>query len=480
MRHSFRIWVLCFFSGTSLAFGMEALPFAGGFLIFTLLLLWKRFSRAALFGAVFLLAGFFWSAFLLRTYAVKQTQVPTDARVDITATILREVEQRRKTQQVVAGSMTFDGQPVPGQVIVRLPLLPRVRIFDRITFDCRFELPEPIETDGRIFRYDWFLAGQGVHAVCPFPKNVAALGRDADFREPLFAAKRAFIQTLGRIFPEPEAGLLTGLLLGRASAQETSIREDFAYAGLSHIIAVSGWNITMVMLLLESVLLTVLPRRRAFPLVLAAIGVYVLLVGLEGSVLRAAIMGSIVAYGRTRGQRGDTINILLFAGFLMVMIKPYWLLFDVGFQLSMLATLGLILTSTPISERLRFFPDRFAMRETAAASMVAIVFTLPISVYVFGSLPVYSLFANLLVVPLLPYASLAGATAVLAGMLLFPAGMFLARVPEGILLFITRIAEGFHELPFARIVVPAISGWVLVALYVLPVAYFMMRRRAHA
>jgi competence protein ComEC len=233
----------------------------------------------------------------------------------------------------------------------------------------------------------------------------------------------------------------------------------------------------MVILLVEGMLLRVLPRRAAFPAILAAVVLYCLLVGAEGSIVRAGIMGALVAFGKTFGRKGDLINILLFAGALMVLFRPALLLYDVGFQLSVVATFGLLTAADAVSGRLAFLPVALEFRETAAASVTALLFTLPISLLTFGALPLFTLAANLLSVPLLPFASLLGGAAVLLGMAFAPLGQAAALLAEGILFFIIRIAEGFAKLPGSRVPLPAFSAWVLVAVSLGGIVLFLLVRR---
>lgn len=491
MSRRFRFTALCFFAGVSLAFGADGLPFAAGFVVCALFFLERAAYIPLLLGCGALLIGFFWTGTRIAAYGRTQAALPLETRADLSGVIARDVEQRADAQRVTLGALSLNGAPLSGQIALSLPLLPTVSVFEKVQVACTLHKPEPLEEDGRVFHYEWFLAGQNVHATCSRPYSFTVLDSTPDIRAPgsalraspvtlrapLFTAKQAFLASLQRIFPEPEGSLLTGLLLGRASAQETSIRTSFAQTGLSHIVAVSGWNITMVIVLVESGLLKVMKRRYALPLVLFVVLLYVLLVGAEGSVIRAAIMGSLVASGRAFGRQGDTINILIVAAVTMIFARPFWLLFDVGFQLSLLATLGLIVASNPLAEKLRFLPSTFEIKETAAASMVAILFTLPISLWTFGTLPFFALFANLLTVPLLPFASILGGVAGLAGIVHPALGSAIGILPQGMLFFVTRVAEGFAGVPHGLLLVPGFSPWILVAAMVFPAGVMRFARR---
>lgn len=465
MRHLFRFGALSFFTGIALAFPAQGMPFAALFGVLALLCIRGRLQLALLIGGIALPFGFFLAGFQIARYEDAAAQFPQE-RTTFTGTVVRDIEQRRAHQLAVVGDLRAEGTEMRGRILLRFPLSVDARVFDQVTFICRPELPEPILEDGRTFYYNLFLAGQGIHAVCSFPRKVAVEGRRGNIRGVLFTIKHALTEKLGQVYPEPEASLLTGLLLGRASAEETSIKESFAATGLSHIVAVSGWNVTMVILLVESLLLTFLMRKHALPVVLGMVLVYVLLVGAEGSVVRAGIMGSIVVLGRTFGRKADMVNVLIVASLAMVLMRPFWLLFDIGFQLSVVATLGLMTFSGPLAKRLAFIPGVFGIRETASASIVANLFTLPLTLYTFGTLPGFALPANLLTVPLLPFASLFGFAATLVSFAVEPLGRMLALVPEGMLAFVIRIAEGFAALPFT-IALPGFSAWTVAIVFAL-------------
>ncbi|MFA6511586.1 MAG: ComEC/Rec2 family competence protein [Patescibacteria group bacterium] len=481
MSHRFRFSILCFFAGVSLAFGEAGLPFAVGFFMLAVSFMRHRVDMFLIFGAVAFFGGFMWTQYCIHTHESVTAHFLFDERAEVQGVISRDVEQRVDAQRVTLGRLQINGQEAQGQIVLSLPVLPSVVVFDEIKITCTIRKPESIEDNGRIFYYQWFLAGQNVHATCSRPYAFTKLGAVDDIRAPLFAVKQQFLGSIKRIFPEPEGSLLTGILLGRASAQETSIRTSFSQTGLSHIVAVSGWNITMVIVLVEAGLLKVMKRRLALPLVLGCVLLYVLLVGAEGSVIRAAIMGALVVVGRAFGRQGDTMNILLCAAFVMIVIRPYWLLFDVGFQLSVLATVGLVVASTPLAERIQFLPSVFELRDTVAASIVAILFTLPISLWTFGTFPLFALLANILTVPLLPLASLFGGVAALLGLIHPMLGSAVGSIAQGMLFFVTRVAEGFAHVPHALVLVPGFSAWVLVVAMVVPVyAFQLLRWRRHA
>jgi competence protein ComEC len=166
----------------------------------------------------------------------------------------------------------------------------------------------------------------------------------------------------GRIdaaLPEPHSTLLAGLWMGDDSFSD-SWSDVFRQVGISHIVAASGSNIALVANLCSTALFTLgVVRQRAFIIILASMFGFVVLSGGESAVTRAAIMAALTLVARDLGRATSARNIYLLTVTAMVVESPLRLRYDPGFQLSALATLGLLLWSRPLSERLSFLPERF-------------------------------------------------------------------------------------------------------------------------
>ena len=158
---------------------------------------------------------------------------------------------------------------------------------------------------------------------------------------------KAQVQTqLEKLWPEPESSFMAGLLYGSKSGLPKELSNNFSRTGITHIIAVSGFNITII----ASVLMTLaiaagLDRRRAFWLVVGAEIFFVVFTGLSASAVRAGVMGVLALTAQYIGRTSRIGNALAFTAAVMVLVNPYVLLYDAGFQLSFLATIGLVYVS---------------------------------------------------------------------------------------------------------------------------------------
>ena len=302
----------------------------------------------------------------------------------------------------------------------------------------------------------------------PFP------GFDLRHAGPLDGLREALAEPLRRLVPEPEGGIVRGIVLGERAAVDADLAAAFARSGTSHLLAISGFNMTLV-----ATGVALLARGRMRPAITAALTVscvlaYSVLVGLAPSVARAAVMAVVASLGLAFGRRPATDNALALAIATMVGIDAS-AIGDVGFLLSATATGGLLYLGDPISRRLGFLPG--AIRQGLATTLAATLPTIPIIAAVFGRVSLVSPLANLVAVPLFPPLMLAGAATASLGVV----SLDLAQLPgllAYVLAFLLRIVvETSAALPLASLAVPdgplaglAYGALVAVALFIGPAA----------
>ncbi len=232
---------------------------------------------------------------------------------------------------------------------------------------------------------------------------------------------------LREILPDPEAGLLIGILLGDESSIPWEVEQAFARSGLSHIVAISGYNITLLTALSLTIFTRLLGRRIALWGTLILIPVYALFVGASASVVRASIMGALTVIAWMLGRSHDALNALSFSAFLMTLWDPA-AMEDIGFQLSFAATMGLLFLAPPLEAwaqgtMARLFRDPQAgtiveiLRETLLVSLAAQIATAPLMLYHFRELSLVAPLANLLTLPMQPLVMALGIPAAIGAML---------------------------------------------------------------
>lgn len=254
------------------------------------------------------------------------------------------------------------------------------------------------------------------------------------------------------LVPEPESGILLGIVLGERASVSQDLARAFAVSGTTHLLAISGFNMTLVGTAVALAL-----RGRARPVAraiatVAAIVTYSLLVGLAPSVMRAALMASVASLGLASGRRAATANALCVAVTAMLFADPAAIA-DLGFVLSAAATAGLVLWQAPLAARFSRLPG--ALSEGLATTLAASAPTLPIVAAAFGRVSIVSPIANLVAVPLFPPLMLTGAAASAVGAMSLDLARPVALVAYGCALALRSVVEIFAALPVAAVSVPS-------------------------
>ncbi len=226
---------------------------------------------------------------------------------------------------------------------------------------------------------------------------------------PVYSFRSKVISVFKSYLPSDEASLLLGIVFGIKESFSEDFYEDLRTAGVLHVIAASGMNVSMLGALLAGFFGTFLTRQIAVLLTIFGIFVFTAIAGFEASIVRAAIMGTLAFSAQILGKQSWAFFGLLISGFLMLFVSPA-LLFDIGFQLSFSATLGLIYISPLIDKMFRFkkIPLVRFISEDANTTISAQIATLPIILSNFGNFSLFSVFANVLVLWTVPILMIIG------------------------------------------------------------------------
>ncbi len=461
-------------------FGIEASLFAL-FLGMSLFVYWflVRFGSSA--SVVFLVSLFFIAGgFGMLRMDLKKSHPSAVAvlehlgeKVKAEGVVIAEPDERSSTQRLAVRLHSLGGKNTDEKILVVADRFPAVSFGDRIAIAGTLEEPEVFETDsGRIFDYPSYLAKDDIRYQMSFARvEVISEGEGNPIVAGLLSLKRRFLEGVGRVIPEPGSSLLGGLLLGAKRSLGEDLEEEFRTAGLIHIVVLSGYNLTIIA---EAVMksLSFLPRFTALGAGAFSIVLFALMTGSSATVVRASIMALLVLLAQAIGRRYDISRALLLAAVFMLLHNPAILVFDPSFQLSFLATLGLIYGSPLLEERLRFVPEKFGLRQISAATLATQIVVLPLLLYQTGQFSLVSLPANLFVLPFIPLTMflgfLAGCVALFSSILSLPFA-FLAYLP---LLYILFMSHFFASLPFASIAIPPLPFFVIIFWYVLYMVLF--------
>ena len=358
-------------------------------------------------------------------------------------------EQRAFLRLYVAATVDTPGW----RVYAWLPRHPALVPGDLVSVEGQLDPPPP-NAPG----FAGFLAARGAVGTLK-AGSLALVAHGSGLRSAVERLRWSIDGLLGRALPEPEAGLAAGILVGLRERVSRIVADDFTTTGLTHVVAISGWNIALVAGIATGLLrATGLGRRWRSLLVMAAIAGYTLLAGAEASVVRAAVMGGVVLLAREGGRPADAAAALGLACWGLLIADPD-MVTDIGLQLSLAATAGLLALGGPAEAAVQRLSAGRAPRwfcETLGVSLAAQVATLPLILLHFGRLSLISPLANLLVAPVVPLAMLGALVGALLGPLLVAPIVHLLLAPVSLLAWLplaamVRGAALLSGVPFASV-----------------------------
>lgn len=338
-------------------------------------------------------------------------------------------------------------------------------------------LQKPTSFEG--FDYAQYLARFNIHSVMYRPGISRNIPDEFSPKPPslnkiiihkfwtvLLSIKQQFESHMNKTFSsEPSSSFMAGLLLGSRKGIPDELSEAFRITGLTHIIAISGYNITLIVSILMAFFK---PFGRRNAIILSAVGIilFTLFVGASPAVVRACIMGLISLLALSSKRKGDITLTLLMTACIMIGWNPKILFYDVGFQLSFLATMGLIYVSPLLEPYFLWLPQKLAIRESILLTLSAQITALPIILMNFQNLSVVSPLSNMLISgPILPLAMLFGFIGTMMSFIWLSAAKIIAAPAYLLLAYVTNITWLTAQLPYAMVEVPWFDQKLLLAYF---------------
>ena len=445
------------------------------------LLLWRDDARVRLGSLCALMLALGAGRFLLAVTRFDETSLATYndvGWVTLEGVVAGEPDERETytNLRVQAERLTLpDGAEleVEGLALVKADRYPQRYYGDRILVEGLLETPPVLEK----FSYREYLARQGIHSliqraqVTPLAENQAS-----PLLYYLFAFKRQAQSIIASILPEPQAALLTGILLGVETGIPANLMDDFSATGTTHIIAISGFNITIISGIFAGLAERLFGKRRAVWIAIAGVVVYTIFVGASAAVLRAALMGMLYLWGRHLGRATFAPASLAAAAIGMTAWNPYTL-WDVGFLLSLAATMGLVLYTEPLEKLFEQALARLTSAERAQkivglinealiVTLAAQISTTGIILHYFGRLSLVTLLTNFLILPAQSYLMIAGGIATLLGLVFRPLGQIVGWIAWVFLTYTIEMVRLTARVPFASVPVH-MDGWMVWGYYAL-------------
>ncbi|MEA5555319.1 ComEC/Rec2 family competence protein [Nodularia spumigena] len=361
---------------------------------------------------------------------------------------------------------------VTGKLYVTVPILQATGLYpgQQIAVTGVLYKPRTASNPGA-FDFQKFLQQQGIFAGLT-GRQINVLDQYDERKWGWWQVRQRIVRSQVRWLGVPAGPLVSAMVLGsRAVDLPYDIRDLFVKAGLAHTLAASGFHVSLVLGLILQ-----LTRRASkgtqFTFGCLALIIFLSLTGFQPSVLRAVIMGFAALVGLLLNRKVKQFGSLLLAVTILLLINPLWI-WDLGFELSFLATLGLIVTVPALVKRLDWLP--LAIASLIAVPLAATIWTLPVQLYVFGVMPAYGVLLNIISTPLIATISIGGIISAIAA-LVWPAG---GSALAGVLYFPTdwliKLVEVFSNLPGNYLRVGSISTWQLLGIYALIILVWLVR-----
>lgn len=340
---------------------------------------------------------------------------------------------------------------------------------DEVVISGLIKVPESFENDlGKTFDYVSYLKKDNLNFILS-NANIKITGHDAPslLKDKLFKFQNYIVRVFNKDLPSPENSLMSGILLGTKSAMSSILRDEFIKTGTIHIVALSGYNVTILAIFIMAFFRHFFSLRNSTVLGMLGIIFFVIMTGAGSTVVRAAIMAIIVLLARIIGRQTDIGRALVIAGFFMILFNPWILVFDVSFQLSFLATIGLVYLTPKVLPWVRFLTKKFKIQEIVASTIATNIFVAPFIIYQMGIFSLVSLPANLLILPLMPLTMLAGAGLVLVHSISTLLAIPVSFLTSLILHYELWVTHTFANLPFATVEIARFPLTLTIALYIL-------------
>ena len=320
------------------------------------------------------------------------------------------------------------------------------------------------------FNYGRYLLKLGIRGIIQNPDEIKKTGIEnrgfkTFFYRKIYWVGSKFRESINKVLPEPEASLGRGLILGDRTLPD-SLNSAFNRAGVTHIIAVSGYNVTIIISAL-AIVFSFFGRRSVFWGSLVAVLVFVVLTGAAASVVRAGILAMLVIWGKSLGRRIYYPVLILFTAVLMLLFTPYALKNDISFQLSFLAFAGIVFLAPKIGELkiLDLIPEK--IRQVLSETLSAQILVLPILIYNFGVLSIVSPLTNIFILLAVPWAMAAVFLAGFSGLFWLQIGKIIALLSWVFLKYILVVAEFFSRISFAAVSLKTSEWWWIPIYYIL-------------
>ncbi|MFN7160437.1 MAG: ComEC/Rec2 family competence protein [Candidatus Gracilibacteria bacterium] len=465
--------LLSFLCGEALLFVFP--PISVSIFILTLVSLLLLYFRRLLFYSL-LICLIFFALGGLRTYHTLES----NQKLSITAhQMIYEAEKLKSISGTIISLPIYDGTQYtftlssrkdehPPFIQVKTMTSKKLRIGDKVSLKGKLEFPK--NSDGSTFDYINYLKKDGIFLIMNRASLLSTIPRShLSFTQQISEYNQYLQGKIKNLWHGDVGALIAGILIGSRESMSEDLKNAFQRTGLSHIVAISGSNITIIIIFIFSILGFLSKTIRISTAVLLII-LFTILVGGSSAVIRASIMGITGLFALLFERKTTALISLLLSAVIMCAINPMTLLYDIGFALSFLAVLGLLYGEVFFKKPLSYVPEIFAIRESLLMTLSAQIFTTPIMLYYFQSFSIIAPIANLFITPWIPLLMLVSFITLVLSYIPF-AGPFVflgAEAANLLTKFLITLTHLFASIPYASVTIDFLQSiWMCVLIYIL-------------
>lgn len=380
-------------------------------------------------------------------------------------------EKKGQLQEMVVEVISGEGREAGQKLLVSLVVQEQISYGEKLLIAGRWTDLQKISDNRKLVLFRRHLKGFLQQTVI-----VKKLQKGAyDLPGIIYRIRGVLLSSVRQTSSEPVSSLINGVLIGERGDLPQEVSANFQITGLTHVLAISGFNITLIISMVI-ICLQRYSRKLRFVITVLLVTFFVILTGAGASVIRAGVMGLLLLFVKTMGRRVDLMKIILLSAFFIVVVDPRLLNFDLSFQLSLLATLSLIW----FAGRLDFLAGsgwQSILWEGLVTTLAAQVITLPLIFFSFGRISLISPLANLLVGPLIPYLMLSGAIQLLTGLFSVPLALVFTGISTVLVNLMLGIVKILAAVPLAQVEFGQGQIW-LACLYYLAVFMVFRKRKS--
>ena len=365
-------------------------------------------------------------------------------------------------------------------ILVTVDRYPEYHYLDKVKITGKLEAPMVFDD----FNYKNYLLKDGIYSVMGFPKIELAGKEKPNVIQAVYSGilwfKEKLRDSIYQNYLPPQSLILEGIILGNNKTMTQDLRDKLNVTGLRYLTAISGVHVIILSAILMSFLLMLgFHRYKAFYFSIIFIWIYIILTGFTASGIRAATMGSIFLTAQRFGRQNTSSRTITIAAALMLLQNPLLLIYDIGFQLSYLASLGIIYVKPIIDYFLKIITKEKLknLSDMVSVTITAQLATLPVMIYNFGTIPLVSPITNLLVIPIMQMLMIFGFLSSILGIVSNALG-FIFSVPCIILLtYFIKVLDIFSA-PWMSKTIQNVSWLWLAGYYLLGIliAWFLNKK----